>query len=342
MNIEELGEFGLIDRIRLFLPPGGPDIIEGIGDDVAVLRGSGDQVWLATCDVQTEGSHFLRDAICPEDLGHKVLAINLSDIAATGGTPRYALISLGLPKELPVDFVDELYEGLRSEAEESGTVIVGGNISGSKLGIFIDVFLLGEAKRDDILLRSGAKPGDRILTTGRLGDAAAAVALLLDPALSTTEGYRQLARRRLHRPQARLREGRIIALSRKASAMTDISDGLAGDLGHICERSNVGARLYAARLPVAEENRLLARMSRDNEWHFALFGGEDYELLFTAPAEEASGLAAQITRETGLSVSNIGEITLAAEGRQLILPGGQAVALKPHAWDHFKKNPSEA
>ena len=212
MNIEELGEFGLIDRIRLFLPPGGPDIIEGIGDDVAVLRGSGDQVWLATCDVQTEGSHFLRDADLPGRSGPQGPGHQPERYCRHRGNPALCSHISRASQKLPVDFVDELYEGLRSEAEESGTVIVGGNISGSKLGIFIDVFLLGEAKRDDILLRSGAKPGDRILTTGRLGDAAAAVALLLDPALSTTEGYRQLARRRLHRPQARLREGRIIAL----------------------------------------------------------------------------------------------------------------------------------
>jgi len=337
MKISDLGEFGLIDRIRKMLPGEVPGVIEGIGDDVAVLRGNGDKVWLVTCDVQMEGSHFLRDSVNPRDLGHKALAINLSDIAATGGTPSFALISLGLPKDLPVAFIDELYAGLRAEAEASGTGIIGGNISGSRLGFFIDIFLLGEAPQQEVLLRSGAHPGDRVLVTGTLGDAAAGVAMCLDPNLATEDEYARLVSQRFNRPTPRLREGRLIASLRKATAMLDISDGLAGDLGHICERSDVGVRIFADKLPVSAENRILSRKVHGNEWHFSIFGGEDYELLFTAPPEHADELARQIMKETKTPVAIIGEILPASEGRQLMLSDGTTKPLEAKAWDHLKE-----
>jgi len=326
MKIDQLGEFGLIERIQHALPAPGDDVLVGIGDDVAVLRGDGSRVWLATCDVQMEGAHFLRDAIAPRDLGRKALAINLSDIAATGGTPRFALVSLGLPADLAVEFVDEMYVGLRAEAQEFGVEIVGGNISRSRFGVFVDIFLLGGAPRENVLLRSGARVGDKILVTGTLGDAAAGVALLTNSTLSTTDTYAASARTRANTPTPRVREGQLIGAAHLANAMLDVSDGLASDLGHICERSGVGARVVAAKLPVADENRALARAAHKDEWHFALFGGEDYELLFTAPAAHADALAAQIVRETGTRVSCIGEI----------LPDAHIVPLEARGWDHFR------
>lgn len=337
MKISDLGEFGLIDRIRKFLPKAAPGVIVGIGDDVAVLQGNGGNVRLVTCDVQMEGSHFLRDAVSPRDLGHKALAINLSDIAGTGGIPQFALVSLGLPKDLSVEFIDELYAGLRAEAQSSGTAIIGGNISGSKLGLFIDIFLMGEAPEKEILLRSGARPGDLILVTGSLGDAAAGVAMCIDPNLAGPEDYCRFAASRFNRPTPRLKEGRVIARSRLAAAMLDISDGLAGDLGHICERSEVGVRVHADRLPVRPENRALSLTTRGNEWHFSVFGGEDYELLFTAAAENAPRLAEMITAETGTPVSIIGEVFPASEGRRFVLPDKRSIPLEPKAWDHLKK-----
>ncbi len=336
MRIDELGEFGLIDRIQRALPTPGKDVIVGIGDDVAVLRVATDCVWLATCDVQMEGAHFLRDAVAPRSLGRKALAINLSDIAAAGGNPRFAFVSLGLPNDLQVEFVDELYAGLRAEAEEFGVDVVGGNISRSRLGLFIDIFLLGEATRENILLRSGAKTGDKILVTGALGDAAAGVAMLTRRELATTAAYAQIASERYKLPTPRVPAGQLISASHQATAMIDISDGLASDLAHICERSNVGARVFANELPVAEENRALARTAHDDEWHFALYGGEDYELLFTAPESQANLLAEKVRRETGTRVSIIGEILPANDGRQIVLPDGRVVPLKAQGWDHLK------
>lgn len=346
MKIEQLGEFGLIERIRAALPAPGPNVIVGIGDDVAVLRASTkvsaeagtENLWLATCDVQVEGAHFLRDAITPRNLGRKSLAINLSDIASAGGVPRYALVSLGLPGGLEVEFVDELYAGLREEGSEFGVDIVGGNISRSRLGIFIDVFLLGDTIRKNLVLRSGAAAGDSIMVTGSVGDAAAGVALLLHPELrtATDEAYAATARSRRDSPAPRVREGALIGSLRLATAMIDVSDGIAGDLRHICEKSGVNVRLHAEKLPVSPENRALSRAAHGDEWHFALHGGEDYELLFTASPARAGQLAQRITSETGTPVSVIGEILPAGERPELVLPDGSSRPLEESGWDHFK------
>jgi len=342
MTIDDLGEFGLIERIGRLLPRHGDDVIVGVGDDVAVLRATGDRVWLATCDVQVEGSHFLREAIAPSDLGRKSLAVNLSDVASAGGLPRFALVSLGLPRGLELGFIDGLYEGLRAEAEEFGVDIVGGNISSVRHGLFIDIFLLGEARREEVVLRSGARPGDRVFVTGSLGDAAAGVALLTDGALVCSEGYASTACGRRDRPSPRVREGRIIGSSRAASAMIDLSDGLAGDLRHICERSRVSALIRADALPVAAENRTLSCSVHGDEWHFALHGGEDYELLFTAAPGVAPDLVARIAGETGTCVTEVGEITPAGRPAELVLPGGRTVSLDERGWDHFGRREEQA
>jgi thiamine-monophosphate kinase len=335
VKISELGEFGLIDRIRAALPAAGPDVIVGIGDDVAVLRTGGEKVWLATCDVQVEGAHFLRGAIPPRSLGRKALAINLSDIASAGGTPRFALVSLGLPPDLEAEYIDELYAGLRELGEEHGVDIVGGNISRSRLGMFIDIFLVGEACPEHVVLRSGAAPGDIVMVTGSVGDAAAGVALLLDPRLSAPTGYAAAACARRDAPVPRVREGALIGSSGLASAMIDVSDGIAGDLRHILQGSRVSARLRAGALPASADNRALALTAKGDEWHFALHGGEDYELLFTASAKNAAELERRVTGETGIPVSVIGEITPAGEPLTLVLPDGGTRVLAEAGWDHF-------
>ncbi len=220
--------------------------------------------------------------------------------------------------------------------------IVGGNISGTRQGVFIDIFLLGEAERSEVTLRSGARVGDAILVTGSLGDAAAGVALLLDSGLSAPPGYPARASSRRDRPTPRVREGRLLGASRLVGAMTDVSDGIAGDLGHICERSGVGARLFASALPVAPENRALALAAQGDEWHYALHGGEDYELLFTVRRSEAEAIAARIYGETGTPVAVIGEVLPPERGSELELPDGRVVPLAPLGWDHLKAAKKEA
>jgi len=336
VRVSDLGEFGLIDRIRSRILSYGPDVVVGIGDDVAVLKPAGEYYLLATCDIQVENVHFLREKITPYQLGRKAAAINLSDIAAKGGRPRHFLISLALPADTPVEFVDELYHGLQAEASRAGANIVGGNLARSLGGVVVDVTLLGEVKPDHLLLRSGAQAGDRILVTGSLGRSAAGLALILHPEVQVAAEQAQEVLQAHLTPTPRSREGLVIGRLQVVTAMIDVSDGLASDIGHICDASQVGARLDAERLPISEATRAVAAQVGQDPLHLALFGGEDYELLFTVPVDRVSALVLSVQTETGVPVTDIGEIVPAAEGRTLLLPGGKMVPLQPAGWDHFR------
>jgi len=334
MRITEIGEFGLIDRVKEAIGSPGAGVVVGIGDDVAVLRARGDKYLLATCDIQVEGTHFLKEAISPYQLGRKAAAINISDIAAMGGVPTYLLVSLALPKETPVEYVDGLYEGLREETELAGVEIVGGNMSHSPQ-IMVDIFLLGEVEAEHLLLRSGARVGDRVLVTGSVGDSGAGLALLLDPTRDRSgEEAREVLKAHLT-PTPRLKEGKAIARARIATSMIDVSDGTVSDVGHICEASGVGVRLWADALPISPATRAVAEALGKDPLEWALHGGEDYELIFTAPADKAGELAALVEEETTTSVTIIGEII--EEGMNLVPPSGESLPLEPRGWDHFRR-----
>ncbi len=336
MRIADIGEFALIERLHGLVAMERPDVIVGIGDDVAVLSVDGDQWLLATVDCQVEDVHFLRRAITPAQLGRRALAINLSDLAAIGGYPLFALVSLGLPNSLDVLWVEELYHGLGHEARQHGVAIVGGNMTRSPGGIWVDVTVLGRVRRDEVVLRSGARPGDLVLVTGQLGAAAAGLQLLLDPELTHVVGDPEPALTRHFTPTPRLAEAAVIARSRQVTAMIDLSDGLSSDIGHICEQSGVGVRLWAAALPIAPAARAIAAARGEPPWNIALAGGEDYELCFTAPPDAAASLAAAIQEQTGAPVTVVGEILPAEAGRWMRLPEGDAIPLAPRGWEHFK------
>ncbi len=335
MRVSQLGEFPLIDLVSRIVGVERSDIVVGIGDDVAVLGEQGDELLLATVDSQVESVHFLRDCITPFQLGRRALAINLSDIAAMGGTPQYALVSLALPADTEVAWVEELYRGLREEGDRFGVAVVGGNMARSLGGVFVDVCVLGRVRREHLLLRSGAGVGDRILVTGQLGDSAAGLSLLLHDRLDVAEQDREQLLARHLTPTPRLAESAVIAWSGLATAMIDISDGLSSDLGHICQRSGVGARVWVERLPISAATRRVAGLINKAPWHLALTGGEDYELCFTAPPEAAEGLTEAVSRETGTPVTVVGEILPEAEGRRLVLEDGREVLLEAKGWEHF-------
>lgn len=339
MRVRDIGEFGLIDRIARSLPPPGEGVVVSIGDDVAVLQSSERHI-LATCDIQVEGIHFLKDKITPYQLGRKVVAINVSDIAAMGGLPRYLLISLVLPKETEVAWVDGLYEGMREECARWGAEIVGGNMAHSPNGIIVDLFLLGEVEPDRLLRRSGARIGDRVLVTGTLGDSAAGLALVLRPGGEWPAEHRDFALSRHLTPTPRLMEGRAIARSGLATAAIDVSDGLSSDIGHICEMSQLGVRLWADMIPISEATQAIAQATGTDPLQWALFGGEDYELLFTAPADQAAELARRVQEGTGTPVSIIGEIVPAGEGATLVRADGTVLPLVKGGWDHFRDSES--
>jgi len=335
VKISEVGEFGLIERIAARLPSYGADVEAAVGDDLAVLAWDAETYQLATCDVQVEDVHFVRDAITAAQLGRRVAAINLSDIAAKGGTPQHFLVSLVLRPEIEVEWVEQLYDGLGEEACRYGADIVGGNVSRIEGPLVVDVFLLGKIRREEVLLRSGAGVGDLVLVTGFLGDAAAGRALLAGQVAGMEVADEQRLVSAHLAPTPRVREGQVIARSRRATAMIDISDGLASDVGHVCDESGVGVRLWADRVPVSEPATKVFRHLGRETWELALGGGEDYELCLTVPADNAGYVAQAVEEETGTHVTCVGEVIEEEAGRWLVLEDGREVPLESVGWDHF-------
>jgi thiamine-monophosphate kinase len=339
MNNPGLGEFELIARLTGNLATRG-DVALGVGDDCAILDIGGDNWLLATCDSQVEGVHFTLQTSSPEEIGRKALAINLSDIAAMGGEPRYALVSLILPKRLPVAVLDGIYAGLRQEAERYATALVGGNVAGAGRSeqLVIDITLLGTVARGHALTRSGAHVGDIVFVTGSPGDSAAGLFTLLHPDQLYPRDAQEAVRARHRTPRPRVLEGRTLAglAPGIVTAMIDISDGLSGDLGHICERSSVGARIETGRLPLSPAMRAVAASVGRDPLDFALHGGEDYELLFTAAPGHEREVIEAVQAATGTPVTAIGTILPAGAGMRLVYPDGREEALPVRSWDHLK------
>ena len=332
--IHALGEFGLIARISAGAGNSTGAVVLGIGDDTAALTVSPGRLLLATCDVQVERVHFRRDTASARDIGHKALAVNISDIASMGGIPRFALISLGLPTDTPVAFVDGVYEGIYSLAREHGVDVVGGNMSASPTGIFIDITLLGEIEPNRLLRRAGAHPGQRIIVTGSPGDSAGGLALLLDLSLTCTPAAAEPLLRAHRTPSPRVAAGRAAATAGGATAMIDISDGLASDLAHIAEASEVDAVLWADALPVSAALRELAAAAHRDPLSYTLFGGEDYELLVIVEPEAEQAVLAAV-RSTGVAATTIGETTERGRGLHLRHPDGALRPLTEGGFRHF-------
>jgi len=334
MKLNELGEFGLIKRLVDKLPEYGRDVIVGPGDDVAVLRTSSDKYLLATIDSQVEGIHFLFEYTGARQLGEKAIAINVSDIASMGGQPRHALVSLALPDSCQLEVVEELYEGIYSASHAYGLDVIGGNISSSRSGLLVDVCLLGEVEPENLVLRSGAAPGDGIYVTGWLGSSAAGFELLCSKLRNCDERiWEELTSSHLT-PKARLYEARSLVATGAVSAMIDISDGLISDLGHILEASGVGAVVYTDRLPIATAVREVASTLGKDALRWALSGGEDYELLLTGDRRVLDGIASD-NGLGGTPLTLIGEILPQSAGLQL--EGLNDVSILSRGWDHFKR-----
>jgi thiamine-monophosphate kinase len=304
-------------------------ISTGIGDDCAVLRltpGSGSRSveTLVTSDFSLEGIHFRRDWHAPESVGHRCLARGLSDIAAMGGDPVAAFLSLALPRDLPQTWVGRFLRGLISLAERDGVSLAGGDTAESPNGILADIIVVGTAPKGRAILRSGADVGDRIYVSGELGGSAEAlVRMRANPKKKLNpRGYA-----RHFYPEPRVELGRILREKGWVSAMIDLSDGLSTDLAHVCEESGVGAEIEAESIPRAR----VGKPAREVDLGLALHGGEDYELLFTAPASQR--IPGQIA---GTAITCIGRIT---RGRKIILRNAKSVGyeLAPRGWEHFRK-----
>ncbi|HKV38023.1 MAG TPA: thiamine-phosphate kinase [Blastocatellia bacterium] len=315
------GEFEIISKVRS-LASVGKEVLAGIGDDAAVIATGTEEDLLACCDLCVEGIHFRREWAAPSAIGHKALAVNISDIAAMGGVPRYAMVSIAIPQGTPGGFVDELFTGLFGLAQAHGISIVGGDTSGSPGPLFIDVSLIGGCSKGKSVRRSGARPGDLIFVTGSLGGSAQGLRLLETGygAPAGTEGGRdqeldharqQLIDRQL-RPEPRLTVGQALGRSRLATAMIDVSDGLVRDLGHILEESDAGAVLTADAIPVDPNLLHLSREEASiDPLDLALHGGEEYELVFTSTSAQHAEVE-RLSRELALPITLIGEITAGA------------------------------
>lgn len=333
----EIGEFALIERLRNKLGSVGnsADVIVGNGDDAAVIRAGDGKCWVVTCDAQVSGVHFpSMGDVSGFAVGYKSLAVNVSDVAAMGGRPRFALISLGIPEETSVSFLDDVYGGVRALSEQYDILVLGGNVTRTSGPLFVDVFLVGEVMEEKVLRRSGARAGDRILVTGYLGDAAAGLHLFSGSQVRVREDlYASLTRAQLE-PQPRVAEAVVIAESGLATSMMDISDGLAGDIRHMCEASGVGALLRESELPVSGTLSEVASLAAKKPLEWALHGGEDYELLVTTPAESVRALQKVVRQSRGAPLTPIGEILPASQGISLKRADG-IFALKNLAWEHF-------
>lgn len=321
---KNLSEFSLIDKITHRFHKYKSDVYKGIGDDTAVVRLNKDKCLLYTCDALVSGVHFSEKYSTPYQIGRKAAAINISDIAAMGGKPSHFLVSLFLPKGTTEKFIDELYKGLTEECSLYDIDIIGGNIARSNQFI-VDLFLIGEVFPSNLLLRSGAKVGDSVLVTGTLGDSAAGLKLLQNPQLNISERDKKKLISRHLTPTPRIKEGLLIAESKKATSMIDISDGLSSDLGHICDESRVGVKLFVDKIPVSDSVKI----------DLALNGGEDYELCFTMPAKYASDFSHKLEKETATKVTIVGKIIPQIQGKWLINDAGKKFPLRAKGWDHF-------
>jgi thiamine-monophosphate kinase len=335
MRLEDLGEFGLIARLTDKLETR-PDVALGIGDDAALLDPGPGMLVVATVDALVEGLHFLATISTPEEIGRKALAVNLSDLASMGAEPCWALVSLLLPPSLEVGILDGIYAGLRSEAQRYGVAIVGGNISATDGPLAIDVVALGRCPHGAQVTRAGGQPGDLLLVTGSLGAAAAGLLVARDPkrAEGAAQSLRQQARSAMVTPTPRVEAGRALASGRLVTAMVDISDGLAADLGHLCERSEVGAELDAARIPIAPAAMEIAPRYGRDPLMLALYGGEDYHLLCAlSPDRRDEALAA--LRAVGCAPVVIGRLTAPEDGMAMRHEDGSIQPLAATGWDHL-------
>jgi thiamine-monophosphate kinase len=327
VNVSELGEFALIDRLAAIAgaePPA--DLVAGIGDDAAAWLIGGDTVLLATTDTLVEGVHFLPEFAPWKDVGWKALAVNVSDIAAMGGEPLFALVTLALPPETDVSAPDDLYAGLMQCATEYGVTIVGGDIVRAS-EISISIALIGRAQTQDgeplLMRRDAAKPNDLVAVTGSLGDSAAGLWRLRKGATEEDP----LVRAHL-RPLPRLADAQEAARLGVACAI-DVSDGLLQDLGHICELSGLDAEILENSIPLSDD---LRAAYPEDALALATSGGEDYELLMTAAQETLDSVEEAISA----NLTVIGRMTEAAEHRPRLLDGaGNERPVATRGWDHL-------
>ncbi len=335
MTLQDTGEFGLIKKISRGCLIRKHNVIKAIGDDAAVFKQDKDEVTLVTTDLLIERVHFLREKTSGFDLGHKSLAVNLSDIAAMGGTAREAFVSIGLPDNCTIDYIEDLYRGIKNLAGEFGVNILGGDTTASKQDLIINICVVGTAAHQEILFRDTAKPGDIIFSTGFLGNSKAGLHLIVNGIASDSVAFDRLTKSH-QLPRPHLGEGRFLAIQAGVHAAIDVSDGLSSDICHIAQESDVGVCLFADKIPVSQDLDVFCNRFGFDKAEYALSGGEDYTLLCTVSPDKADKVAEDFMKEFKSPLYPLGEIT-AAKKMILLLSDGHTKNITPSGWDHFKK-----
>jgi thiamine-monophosphate kinase len=336
-------EFDLIHTLRKQYSLRTPSVIRGIGDDAAVITSKAGQWTVLTTDLLTEGIHFDLRTATMADIGFRAAAANLSDIAAMGGTPHYLLVALAFPRTASKQHVLQLYRGMMAACRPHRIRLIGGDTSASNGGWFISLTLTGKVLPHTALFRNGARVGDHLYVTGTIGDALAGLKLLNEPPARVTRHsrtatlsakHRQFLIGRHLRPTARVGVGQWLNTHGFATSAIDISDGLSGDLRHICEESHVGAELDLGALPLSKACRAYAASRKLDPIDLAQTGGEDYELLFTVSPRQRLRLE-QSAVERGFALTCIGKIRPHRFGLQALSPQGQRYPLAHTSYEHF-------
>ncbi len=319
MKIKDIGEFGLIDRIKNKTRIFSREVVVGIGDDAAVLKYDKENYLLFTTDMLVENDHFSLKYWKPEQIGMKAIEQNASDIAAMGGIPKFALVSLALPSNIDVEFADKLYNGINKKAGKYKIDIVGGNITHSK-EIVINVALIGLVEKKYLALRSGAKIGDLIFCSGDAGKSAAGLELL-------RHNLKGKSIKKHLEPDGRLDLARgLVKIG--VNSMIDVSDGVASEVKHICDESKAGAIIYADKLPLSKNTIIDSKKLNKNPLDFALYGGEDFELVFTANKNKIKQLKKYDVRVIGKIVNKKYGVKLIRNNKKLDIESG---------FDHFRR-----
>jgi len=328
-------EFQLIEHVRRLFGRTGPSIVLGIGDDTAIVNPPPGRHLLLTTDLLVESIHFDLRTASLEDVGYKAAVANLSDIAAMGGMPHALAVSIALPHSVTVADVTRLYRGLMAACRPHRVALIGGDTSASRCGLFLSIALTGYVAPKRALRRTGARAGDLVYVTGTLGDSLAGLNMLTTHSGKGLSGRdRRYLIARHHRPTPRIQTGQFLSARRLATAAIDVSDGLSGDLRHICEQSGVGVEITAAALPLSRACLAYAASTKTDPIQLALRGGEDYELLFTVPANKRATLD-RFRRHAGCRLTPIGVIRPKRFGLTLRTARGTVIPLRNTSYQHF-------
>lgn len=328
-----MNEFELIARLTKDAPRKAPDLVQGVGDDCAVIAGPDGKDWLITQDGFMEGVHFRREWTDMATLGRKAMAVNLSDIAAMGGRPRFFVVTIGLPTDLSARCAEQIFAGMQERAGELDVGLIGGDTVRSESGLALSLTVVGEVEQGRAILRCTARAGDIVYVTGTVGSAALGLRCL-----NSGEVGDEVAPfvGRHSDPSPRVKAGMALAKSKMATSMIDVSDGIMADLGHIAECSGVGFRIELLRLPVDEGFRALARKIGASPAELSVAGGEDYELLFTVRPAHAGKFEKDVLPNLDVGAQRIGVIVREKDRREVTDADGKFFVPAVGGFDHFE------